>query len=542
MRQYWPWPIEEVFGRPVFTLLLAFLIPIAMGQLLAFLLLPRTLEAESDEPDANRVASFRRAAFIVGVAQVYAAHGIGAMSLGPALNPSGWMMEAFGACAALLAFLGGGIGRLAEFRMPSRSPMELPRTRDVLLLRLRMAAYFAGPALVIALMQSIELTDASGLRWGAIALVVTLTMLGMMYGGLLSGVLTMALRRPDARVRAMAERAAKREGLRLWSVWLLPTKTTAFANAAAIPWARSMIVTERLTQMLDDDELDAVLAHEAGHLSEPPWVWVARLGAAFVAVLLLSIAMPLALEYGASDVEMLALALLLGVIVIGLLFLSIRLARRMEIRADAHATKHVGGEALGRALSKLHHAARAPIVTGKKRVHPDLYDRLEACGIPQKERPAPPNSRAGLFVALLLIVAGLAGAWLAVDLTQLRPEDVSTTGHTAAWRRLHIDPWDARAVLALAWNARRQEDLERAEAYRAQAIELGVETYLALELRAELQATQGDCEAARATFDEALASRVIDPLLVSMELGGYTVPPALITDCGMGESPSYGDW
>lgn len=541
MRQYWPWPIEEVFGRPVFTLLLAFLLPIVMGQLLAFLLLPRALPTQS-EPDANRVASFRRAAFLIGIAQVYAAYGIGTMSLGPALDPSPWMSEAFGALAALLAFIGGGIGRLAEHRMPSHTPMALPRTWDVVTLRLRMAAYFMGPVVFFMLAHALPLHDARGVHWRGITLSLVVSMLGLMYGGLAMGVLTTALRRPDARVRALAERAAQREGLRLWSVWMLPTKTAGFANAAAIPWARSMIVTEQITKLLDDEELDAVLAHEAGHLSEPPWVWAARLGAAFVLIALLSVAMPLAFTFGASDLE-LGVFTAVGLVLALVVFVGVKkLARRMEERADAHATQHVGGEALGRALAKIHHAARAPLVTGKKRVHPDLYDRLEACGIAQGERPAPPNSRAGLAVALLVILAGVAGAWLAVDLTQLRPEDVSTTGHAAAWRRLHIDPWDARAVLALAWNARRQEDLERAEAYRAQAIELGVETYLALELRAELEATQGDCEAARATFDEALASRVIDPLLVSMELGGYTVPPALITDCGMGQSPSYGDW
>ena len=539
MLWYWPWPIEEVFGRPLFTLALAFLWPIVMGQVLAFLLLPRAL---TDEPDANRVASFRRACFVLGIAQLYAAYLIGSESLGPALAPTEGMRDAFGALAAVLAFIGGGIGRLAEHRMPSKTPLEVPRTRDVVMLRLRMAAYVGGPFIVMALARTIPLLDTHGVRWWAVALVTTLIMLGLMYGGLITGVLTMSLRRPDARVRALAERAAQREGFRLWSVWMLPTKSTGFANAAAIPWARSMIVTERITQLLDDEELDAVLAHEAGHLSEPPWVWVMRLGAAFVGVTLFSIAMPLALAYGAADDELLLFIALSALVILVVLLLVRRLARRMEERADAHAKQHVGGIPLGRALEKIHTAARVPVVTGKKRVHPDLYDRLAACGIEQGERPAPPNARAGLLTAIVVIIMGCAGAWLAMDLTHILPADVSTTGHTAAWRRLHIDPWDDRAVLALAWNARRQEDLERAEAYRQQAIALGVEEYLALELRAELQATSGDCDAARATFDQALASRVADPLEAVMELGGYTVPPALITECGMGQSPSYGDW
>ena len=44
-----------------------------------------------------------------------------------------------------------------------------------------------------------------------------------------------------------------------------------------IPWARTMVVTDRIVSILTPDELRAVLAHEAGHLSEGWSVIAARL-------------------------------------------------------------------------------------------------------------------------------------------------------------------------------------------------------------------------------------------------------------------------
>lgn len=136
-------------------------------------------------------------------------------------------------------------------------------------------------------------------------------------------------------------------------------------------------------------------------------------------------------------------------------------------------------------------------------------------------------------LVLLLLVIG----WLAGDVTRIADDEAELVQADETWRRLRIDPWDANATLALAWQARRREDLERAAAYADEAQRMGVSSPALLELRAELLAARGECEAARETFDEALAARVVDPLAVSLELGGYRIPPTLLTECGMGEVP-----
>lgn len=541
----YPWPLEEALARPVITLLLAILVPIATARVLALLLLSKgrsqggssSSDGEDFHARAVRVAPFRSACFALGVVQLQLAWLLGSTAIGPAWidSPRSGAVEIFAGLVTLVAFVGGGIGRLVE-REHTGGPLGRAALRDVVALRLRMGAYLLGPLVVVHLASRLPLVDDEGtLRWSIVALALALVAIGVAYGGLAAMVLTGAVRRPQPRIVELARRAASREGVRLASVWRLPTGSVPFANAAAIPWARTMVVTDRITELLDEDELDAVLAHEAGHLSEAPWVALARVGAASLLVAGLALGPTILWALGVSDTnQLLALAVLL---LTGLLLLVLvaKLARRMEERADAHAREHVGNESLARALEKIHHDALAPLVTGRKRVHPDLYDRLASCGREQAERPAPPKTRGGLLTGLALGGTLIVGAWLAYDLTLLPPADAELAGEGESWRRLRIEPWDGGATLALAWQSRRREDLERAEAYATEAARLGVSGAPLLELEAELWAARGDCERGRDTFFRALEARVVDPLEANLELGGYRIPPTLITECGMGD-------
>jgi Zn-dependent protease with chaperone function len=533
-----PWPIEEAVARPLGSILLALLVPIATARVLALLLLGAR-EATSDAHErARRVAPFRSACFVVGVVQLQLAWMLGTSAIGPAWAhaPGSAWSEGFGLLTVLAALVGGGLGRLVEREASGLAPATRRDARDVVLLRLRMGAYLAGPLVVVHLATRLPLLDDAGaLRAGYLAAALALVVVGVAYGGLFALVLTGAVRRADTRVAALARRAAEREGIALASVWRLPTGSVPFANAAAIPWARTMVVTDRITELLDDDELDAVLAHEAGHLSEAPWVALARVGTAVFLIAGLSLGPTVLWSLGVSEDDQLAALLVLALFGLLALVAVRRLARRMEERADAHAREHVGAEPLARALEKLHRDALLPLVTGKKRVHPDLYDRLAACGRDPGPRPAPPATRGGLFVGLGVAVTLVVGVWLAVDLTAFPASEAELASEDETWRRLRVDPWDASAALALAWQARRREDLKRAEAYATEAAHLGVSTPPLLEMEAELLAARGECARARETFDRALAARVVDPLESSLELGGYRIPPTLMTECGMGD-------
>lgn len=74
-------------------------------------------------------------------------------------------------------------------------------------------------------------------------------------------------RLPAGPVRDRLEATAGRLGVRFTDLLLWPTRG-AVANAmviGVIPWVRYVIVTDRLVEGMEPDELDAVFGHEAGH-------------------------------------------------------------------------------------------------------------------------------------------------------------------------------------------------------------------------------------------------------------------------------------
>jgi len=73
---------------------------------------------------------------------------------------------------------------------------------------------------------------------------------------------------PQGAARERLERMARRLGFRYRDLLLWPTRG-GMANAmvvGVVPWARYVIVTDRLLDGLDPDELDAVFGHEVGHV------------------------------------------------------------------------------------------------------------------------------------------------------------------------------------------------------------------------------------------------------------------------------------
>ncbi|MDQ3033729.1 MAG: M48 family metalloprotease, partial [Myxococcota bacterium] len=303
------------------------------------------------------------------------------------------------------------------------------------------------------------------------------------------------------------------------------------------PWARTMVVTDRIAALLTPAELRAVLAHEAGHLSEGPWVIGARLGTAILLLFVLTTGLRVG---GALHPDGATIALIGGVLIaIPALIAVRRLARRMEERADARARSTAGSASLADALSKIHVDARMPMVTGAKRVHPDLYDRLVACGRDPGPRPKPPKRRAGMIAGLVLGGVLVLALVLTERITRIEIADAPLAGESAARWRLRVDPWDSHAMMAWAWATRRRDDLELADAQLARAMRMGAPMPEVMELEAELMATRGDCEGARVRFEDALsarAQRAFAEPWAPLELGGWHLPPTLVTECGYGST------
>ncbi len=147
------------------------------------------------------------------------------------------------------------------------------------------------------------------------------------------------------------------------------------------------------------------------------------------------------------------------------------------------------------------------------------------------------RDRPGWIVGATLGGAIACAAALPVLVTPIAIAEAPTTSGSSAYWRLRVDPWDATAMLAAAWAASAREEPRRARAQLEEARRMGLTEAPALELEAELAATRGDCDGARALFDRALRARALeafdeDALAEPLLLGGYHLPPTMVTECG----------
>lgn len=155
-------------------------------------------------------------------------------------------------------------------------------------------------------------------------------------------------------------------------------------------------------------------------------------------------------------------------------------------------------------------------------------------GAPALHRSSDETPAAGAPVLALLVGASLLGGafFLRNAATIEAPHEASP--QRARWR-LRLRPWDGDAMLALAWAARNDNHADVAEERLSRAEAMGCSPKGKWELRAELAALSGDCDAARSAFDEALRAEAMAAFEsgASLQLGGYWLPEALVTECGL---------
>jgi Zn-dependent protease with chaperone function len=260
-------------------------------------------------------------------------------------------------------------------------------------------------AVVLALAAPESLWTAAGATWVAVAL----TLVALAMGGVtLLGARALGLARPPSqRLEAIVDTAAERAGQSPRATFEL---IWPMVNAAAFPMGGVLVFSDAALRTLDDDELEAIAAHELGHLSEPRSIQALRMMQAALWVPLAA-ARPIVVAYDITGLGVAVLAIMTAILLLG------GVMRRMERRADAQARKHEGDSgSLARALEKIYRANAVPAVGWARGSHPHLYDRLIAAGKPPSyDRPKPP-SRIRLYlgmVAAMLVTATLliAATW-----------------------------------------------------------------------------------------------------------------------------------
>lgn len=206
------------------------------------------------------------------------------------------------------------------------------------------------------------------------------------------------------RLQRIVEKTAAKMIVPLPEVWLL---RISVAQAFAIPGSGKLLFTERLVELLSDDEIAAVCAHELGHLTEH-WSEYYRRYMAWLTFLPWIFFKPTIHTLGVAGCCMLMLITILAA------SLFRRVSHKLELRADKIAHSHEPETGTyARALARIYEDNLLPAVHAKEdNTHPHLYDRLIAAGItPDYPRPAAARSMAlhgrVLASALGLVVAAL---------------------------------------------------------------------------------------------------------------------------------------
>ena len=308
-------------------------------------------------------------------------------------------LDRVGRLTLVLTALAGWLGVLVnEVRAASvirRSPVTLRmgmRGWAILLLLLY-------PHLLIFFALLAAMPGEMGPRAWAVLAAGTLAMLLLIRFSGIPLLRALKLARPASpRLQAIVEQTARRVGIRPAAVWELSWPAT---NAAAFPWPNCLAFSEALVEDFSDEEIGAIAVHELSHLTEPRSVQISRTFGAWLLLPLAAVS-PILGSYG--------LLAFLGVYTLTLLALLAirRLARRMEVRADALSREHQEEEGIyARALEHVYRANQMPaVLRGKRKVHPDLYDRLLAVGVqPDYPRPAPPRRPFVLTAAAMILFA-----------------------------------------------------------------------------------------------------------------------------------------
>ncbi|MEM9069948.1 MAG: hypothetical protein AAGE52_15655 [Myxococcota bacterium] len=211
------------------------------------------------------------------------------------------------------------------------------------------------------------------------------------------------------------------------------------------------------------------------------------------------------------------------------------------IVGEGASLRHAGlgaGVGVVAAVAVASHGAIGPSFADSPWTGVPLTGALSLLAATLLQRGLPPREdgerRAGaVAIGVLLGLFPLGLLFAAEALTDVQPAEPYTVSETSAWWRIRVDPWDADALLALAWAAERRDEGSGLAAERsARARELGALESEVATLDAALAAADENCELARSMYDRALAARAREALEAgeSLELG-HPLPEVLVRRC-----------
>ncbi len=293
-------------------------------------------------------------------------------------------------------------------------------------------------------------------------------------------------------LRTIVAQAADRAGVPMPTVM---EAEVAVVNAFAYPWQGVIVFSERMVDLLDSDELEAITFHELAHLGEPRSMSVLRRAQVYGFIPIVALR-PVTGSFGIAAYMLVAATVLL------LFVLLRRRSLSFEDSAD-RAAVDAGHEssALAEALVSLHEAALIPAVIPRSS-HGHLHDRLRLAGLePDYEIPKPPPKAPHIISFVLgslvfLVVA--ASPWLT---WAVAPSGSTLHAQLAAGLLLY----GADGAESLAWEAEANEEFPLAASWMEVAALHPDDGYRAANA-AWLWSLAGECERAEHVLETRMAS------------------------------------
>ena len=181
------------------------------------------------------------------------------------------------------------------------------------------------------------------------------------------------------RVYEVVERITQRQGLPMPKIYVIPTESpNAFATGRN-PSHASVAVTQGILQLLDDEELEGVLAHELGHVRNRD-ILISSIAATLAGAITILARMAywgaLFGGFGGRDREErggggIGALFMLILAPIAAMLIQLAVSRSREYQADATGAHFTGNPyALARALQKLDaYSKRLPMVASPSTAH-----------------------------------------------------------------------------------------------------------------------------------------------------------------------------